>query len=36
MAARSEQAVKKAGKMQSNGRDYIIEDGDICHFLFNV
>lgn len=36
MAARSEQGVKKAGKMQSNGRDYIIEDGDICHFLFNV
>ncbi|MCK5227652.1 MAG: DUF933 domain-containing protein, partial [Desulfobulbaceae bacterium] len=25
-----------AGKMQLNGRDYIIEDGDICHFLFNV
>lgn len=36
MAAGSEQAVKDAGKMQLNGRDYIIEDGDICHFLFNV
>ena len=32
----SEQAVKQAGKMQLNGKDYIIEDGDICHFLFNV
>ena len=36
MTAGSEQAVKKAGKMQLNGKDYIIEDGDICHFLFNV
>ncbi len=36
MAAGSEQAVKQAGKVQLNGKDYIIEDGDICHFLFNV
>lgn len=36
MAAGSEQGVKKAGKMQLNGKDYTIEDGDICHFLFNV
>lgn len=36
MAAGSEQAVKKAGKMQLHGKDYIIEDGDVCHFLFNV
>ena len=36
MAAGSEQKVKQAGKMQLNGKDYIIEDGDICHFLFNV
>ncbi len=34
--AGSEQGVKQAGKMQLNGKDYIIEDGDICHFLFNV
>ena len=36
MAAGSEQGVKQAGKMQLNGKDYVIEDGDICHFLFNV
>ncbi len=36
MAAGSEQAIKAAGKMQQMGKDYIIEDGDICHFLFNV
>lgn len=32
----SEQAVKEQGKVQTKGKDYIIEDGDICHFLFNV
>lgn len=36
MASGSEQGVKQAGKMQLNGKDYVIEDGDICHFLFNV
>jgi ribosome-binding ATPase YchF (GTP1/OBG family) len=32
----SEQAVKEAGKMKLEGRDYIIQDGDVCHFRFNV
>jgi len=36
METGSEQRVKQAGKMQLNGKDYVIEDGDICHFLFNV
>ncbi len=36
MAAGTEQGVKQAGKMQLHGKDYVIEDGDICHFLFNV
>ena len=36
MAAGSEAALKAAGKMQVKGKDYIIEDGDICHVLFNV
>jgi GTP-binding protein YchF len=36
MAAGSEQKVKQAGKMQLHGKEYVIEDGDICHFLFNV
>ncbi|MFA7188050.1 MAG: redox-regulated ATPase YchF [Alphaproteobacteria bacterium] len=30
-----EVAVKEAGKMRLVGRDYIMQDGDICHFLFN-
>lgn len=32
----SEQAVKEAGKMRLEGRDYIVQDGDVCHFRFNV
>ena len=32
----NEQAVKEAGKMKLEGRDYIIQDGDVCHFRFNV
>ncbi len=32
----SEKAVKDAGKSETRGRDYMIQDGDICHFLFNV
>ena len=36
VAAGGETAAKNQGKMQLKGRDYIIEDGDICHFRFNV
>jgi hypothetical protein len=36
MAHGSEPAVKKAGKYQTLGRDYVVEDGDIISFLFNV
>jgi GTP-binding protein YchF len=36
LAAGSEKAAKDHGKTQTKGKDYIIEDGDICHFLFNV
>ncbi|KAJ3374506.1 Obg-like ATPase [Allomyces arbusculus] len=32
----SEAAVKAAGKYAQRGREYIVEDGDICHFKFNV
>ena len=33
---KSEQAVKSAGKMAIEGKEYIVRDGDIMHFLFNV
>lgn len=36
VAAGSEEAVRKAGKEHLKGKDYVIEDGDICHFRFSV
>ncbi len=36
VAAGTEHAAKEQGKMQTKGKEYIIADGDICHFLFNV
>ncbi len=32
----SEKAVKEAGKMNVEGKEYIVEDGDVMHFRFNV
>jgi hypothetical protein len=32
----SEQACKEAGKMAVEGKDYVVQDGDIMHFRFNV
>lgn len=32
----SEAAVKEAGKLSIEGKEYVVEDGDIMHFLFNV
>lgn len=32
----SEQKVKEAGKMRVEGKDYIVQDGDVMHFRFNV
>ena len=32
----SELKVKEAGKMRVEGKDYILNDGDVLHFLFNV
>ena len=31
-----EQAVKEAGKMSVEGQEYVVQDGDIMHFRFNV
>ncbi len=36
VACGSEQAAKEAGKMRSEGKEYLVKDGDIFHFLFNV
>ena len=33
---KTETKVKEAGKMRVEGKDYIVKNGDIIHFLFNV
>lgn len=35
MQYKGEQGAKEAGKMRSEGKDYIVQDGDIMNFLFN-
>ena len=32
----SEAAVKEAGKLSVEGKEYVVQDGDIMHFRFNV
>ncbi len=32
---RSEKEIRAAGKLRVEGKSYIMQDGDICHFLFN-
>ena len=31
-----EQGAREAGKLRSEGKDYIVKDGDVIHFRFNV
>ena len=36
VALRGEQGAKEAGKMRLEGKDYVMRDGDVVHFRFNV
>ena len=36
IAYKGEQGAKDAGKMRAEGKDYVVKDGDVLHFLFNV
>ena len=36
VACRGEAGAKEAGKMRLEGRDYVVQDGDVVHFRFNV
>jgi GTP-binding protein YchF len=36
VASGGEQGAKEAGKMRAEGKDYVVQDGDIFHFRFNV
>ena len=31
-----EQGAKDAGKMRAEGKEYVVKDGDVMNFLFNV
>jgi GTP-binding protein YchF len=33
---KSEKAIREAGKMRVEGKNYVMQDSDVCHFLFNV
>jgi ribosome-binding ATPase YchF (GTP1/OBG family) len=36
VACGGEQGAKDAGKMRLEGADYVVADGDVMHFRFNV
>lgn len=36
VACKGEQGAKAAGKLRLEGRDYVVQDGDVIHFRFNV
>jgi len=36
VAFKGEQGAKEAGKMRAEGKEYIVKDGDVMNFLFNV
>jgi len=36
IAHKGEQGAKDAGRMRAEGKDYIVKDGDVLNFLFNV
>ena len=33
---KDEKTLRAVGKLRTEGKDYVMQDGDICHFLFNV
>ncbi len=36
VACKGEHGAKEAGKMRSEGKEYVVHDGDVMNFLFNV
>ncbi|WP_334157627.1 redox-regulated ATPase YchF [Oryzomicrobium sp.] len=36
IACGGEQGAKEAGKMRAEGKEYVVQDGDVMNFLFNV
>jgi GTP-binding protein YchF len=33
---KTEKAIREAGKLRVEGKNYVMQDSDVCHFLFNV
>ncbi|MGQ0626742.1 MAG: redox-regulated ATPase YchF [Phycisphaerales bacterium] len=33
---KSEKAIREAGKLRTEGKGYVMQDADVCHFLFNT
>jgi len=36
IACNGEHGAREAGKLRSEGKDYVVHDGDVMHFRFNV
>ena len=36
IAGNGEQGAREAGRLRSEGKDYVMAEGDVVHFLFNV
>jgi hypothetical protein len=36
IACKGEHGAKEAGKMRAEGKEYVVKDGDVLNFLFNV
>ena len=36
VACKGEPGAKEAGKMRLEGKEYVVRDGDVIHFRFNV
>jgi ribosome-binding ATPase YchF (GTP1/OBG family) len=36
IAFKGEAGAKEKGKLRLEGKEYIVQDGDVMHFLFNV
>jgi GTP-binding protein YchF len=36
LACKGEQGAREAGKMRAEGKEYVVKDGDVLNFLFNV
>ena len=36
IAHKGEQGAKEAGKLRAEGKEYVVLDGDVLNFLFNV